>query len=219
MTAAVLIPSHEKVAWAWLDKMLGKTPAPHQQPIPAAAMTPRERELELENTYRSIKDQLIRWIRQEIPAIRRQQTQIARRYGLDPVYFDWFLINGQNWPSLSQTTRRALRSMQKIFMFYGEIPNHWNDMVIPDMDELRQRDAAMRDFGDWFVKTVVRKIERKYVQLIHTKAQDLVRTFKGPGGGRDPAASILLMRDFEKRLVGDRFTLRPAIVSVVDLFS
>jgi len=219
MTAAVLISSHKKVAWAWLDKLLGKQPGPREPALPAAAMSPREREGALEDTYRAIKDELIRDIRMEIPVIRRQQAQIARRHGLDDVYFDWFLINGQNWPSLPHKTRQALRSMQKIFMFYGEIPNHWNDLLVPEVDELRHRDAAMREFGDWFVKTVVRKIERKYIQLIHGKAQELVRLFRGPGGARDGAASILLMRDFEKRLIGDRFTLRPAVVSVVDLFS
>jgi hypothetical protein len=166
-----------------------------------------------------MKGELIDWIRAEIPAIRRQQDQIARKHGLDEVYFDWFLMNGRNWPSLPATARRGLRAMQNIFTWFQAIPNHWNDMVIPDMNELRKRDAAMREFGDWFVKTVVRKIERKYIRMIHGKAQELVQTFRGPGGARDPAASILLMRDFEKRLVGDRFTLRPAVVQVVDLFS
>jgi hypothetical protein len=219
MTAAVLIPSHKKVAWAWLDRLLGKRPGPREEPPPAAAMSPRERERVLERAYEQMKDELTGWIRAEIPALRRQQAQIAGRHGLDVTYFDWFLMNGQSWPSLPTAARRGLRAMQKIFMFFGAVPNHWNDMIIPDMDELRQRDAALREFGDWFVKTVVRKIERKYIQMVHRKAQELVNLFRGRGGGRDPAASILLMRDFEKRLVGDRFTLRPAVVGVVDLFS
>jgi len=218
MTAAVLIPSHKKVAWAWLDKLLGKKTTPREPAPAAAAMSPRERERVLERAYEEMKDELVRWIGAEIPAMRRQQAQIAHRHRLDPTFFDWFLIQGKNWPAMPQHTRDALRAIQKIFMFYAAVPDDWNDMLMPEMPQLRHRDAAMREFGDWFVKTVVRKIERQYVQMVHRKAQELVRVFRGRSGPRDPVAALLLMRDFEKRLVADRFGKHAAVMGVVDLF-
>lgn len=219
MTTAICIPSHEKVAWAWLDKLVGRRPNPQEEAPPAQVMAPRERAQVLEGAFEEMKAKLTGWIRAEIPTMRRMQQQIARRHGLDGVYFDWFLINGKNWPSLPQKTRDGLRAAQSIFMFFGAVPDHWNNMVIPEIDELRQRDAAFREFGDWFVRTFIRKIERQYVRMIHDKAHELVQVFRGPGAARDPAASVLLMRDFEKRLVAHRSALRPALVPVVDLFS
>lgn len=212
----LLIASHKKVAWAWLDKLLGKGRG--REDAPATKLPPRERERALERAYGQMRDQLINDIRLEIPDIRRAQKQIARRHGIDPVYLDWFLIQGQHWPPMPQRTRDALRAMQKIFMFFGAVPDSWRDMTVPEMEEVRKRDAAFREFGDWFVKNTVRKLERKYIQMVHAKSRDLLRLFRGRSGPRDPVASILLMRDFEKRLVGDRFTLRPAVLGVVDLF-
>ncbi len=213
---APLIASHKKVAWAWLDKLVGRGRG--RQESPATKLPPRERERELERAYEQMRDQLINEIRSEIPEIRRAETQIARRHHIDPVYLDWFLIQGQHWPSMPQRTRDALRAMQKIFMWFGSVPDSWQDMTVPEMEEVRQRDAAFREFGDWFVKTVIRKLERQYIQMVRTKSRDLLRSFRGRSVPNDPVAALLLMQDFEKRLVGDRFTLRPAVIGVVDLF-
>jgi hypothetical protein len=232
MTFAIAtLPSHKKVAWAWLDNLLGladrvtrqeemrggpKT-APADLP-PAVHMTPRAREGAIKDAYEDLKKQLINSIGKEIPTIRRKQREIARRHGLDETYFDWFLMGGRHWPPMPPKPARGLRAIQAIFTWYADMPDHWNNMVIPELDQVRDRDRAMKELGDWFVKTVVPKIERDYVRSVSKKSRDLVKTFKGRSAPHDPKAALLLMRDFEKRLMADRYPKRQAVQAVVNLF-
>jgi len=218
MNAIVTLPSHKKVAWAWLDKLLSSKPSPRDEtPVPAREMTPRQRVDILEGAFEEIKAILMSAIRAEIPNIIRHQDAIARKHGIDPKFLNWYLVNGQHWPSVSSKTRRGLRALQSLAMWFGMFTGPWRSMVIPDIDQARNRDAALRELGDWFVKSAISTIERKYVAAVWKKSRELVDLFKGPGHGRDPKASVLLMRDFEKRLVGDRFQEKPAVQAIVDL--
>lgn len=218
MNAVVTLPSHKKVAWAWLDKLLSRRPSPREtEPVPAKEMTPRQRVQILEGAFEEIKATLMAAIRAEIPSIVRQQDAIARRHGIDPRFLNWYLVNGKHWPSVPPKTRRGLRALQSLAMWFGMFTGPWRSMVVPDIDQASDRDAALKELGEWFVKTAIPKIERKYVQAVWKKSRELVDLFKGRGHGRDPKASVLLMRDFEKRLVGDRFQEKPAVQAVVDL--
>jgi hypothetical protein len=228
MTPPPLSPNHEKVAWAWLDNMMDKAqralkspstrPAPADLP-PASHMTPRSREKSIADAYEKTKKILIAAIKAEIGTIQRTEQQFARRARVDPLYFNWFLINGKHWPPMSKETNKALRAIQNIYLWFGAVPRHWNDMVIPELDQSRDRDRELKNFGNWFSQSAIPKLEQKYVREIYKQSQDLVKQFRGQGAPRDPKAAIMLMRDFEKRLVADRFQLKPAVQEVVDLFS
>lgn len=211
--------SHKRVAWAWLDKLLGKAPArPGEPPAPAREMTPRERQRLLEDAYGDVKRDLISAIGSEVPNLMRAEIQIARKHGIDPEFLNWFVLNSKHWPSLPTKTRRALQAVRSIHMWYGAVPDDWKSMRVPDIEQGRDRDRAIREVGDWFVKNFVEKVERKYINAIWKKSRELVNAFAGRGKRPDSRASLLLMRDFEKRLVGDRFQLKPAVQKVVDLF-
>lgn len=222
-----LTANHEKVAWAWLNKLMQRAQRPRKVPDPAnpsevppaVRMSPRAREAAIVDAYEATKKMLMRAIRSEIGPIQRAERQFAQKAGLDPLYFNWFLINGKNWGPMPKKTNMALRAIQNIYMWHGAVPNHWNNKIIPDMSQGRYRDRAMVDFGNWFLRNVVPKIERKYVREIWKQSQDLVKEFRGSNAPRDPTAAKLFMRDFEKRLVADRFQEKPAVQEVVDLFS
>lgn len=228
--AAPSLPNHKKVAWAWLDSMMDRlqravrrdeqrgVQTPPADLPPAAHMTPRARETVVQDAYEDLKKKLIASVDKEIPTIRRKQAEIARRHGLDPLYFDWFLMAGRYWPSMPPKSARGLRAIQAIFTWFGNVPDNWNNMVVPDLDQVRERDRAMKEFGDWFVKLIIPKIEREYVRSVSKKSSEMVKQFKGRSAPRDPKAALLLMRDFEKRLMADRYPKRAAIQAVVNLF-
>ena len=194
-------PSHQRVAWAWLEKLVSQPPPQAPTPPPALKMTARERERLLENAYESIKQELITAIKAEIPKAERAQGQIAGRHGIDPLFLDWFLVNGKHWPPMSPKQRRALRALQSTNIWFGALPDTWRNMVVPELDQTRDRDQALRELADWFVKNSLATIERKYVNAIWKHSRDLVRAFRGGGAATDPKASLLLMREFKKRLV------------------
>lgn len=228
MTLSEPIPNHEKVAWAWLDNLMDKaqrslrTPSSQTVPAdmpPAAKMTPRAREQSIQDAYEKTLALLQNAIKREIGSIQRAEAQFARRAGLDPLYMNWFLVNGKHWPPMAKKTNQALRAIQNIYLWYGALPAHWNNMRIPELDSSRDRDRALQDLGKWFLGSVIPKLERLYVREIWKQSQDLVKQFRGKNAPRDPKASIMLMRDFEKRLVADRFQQKPAVQEVVDLFS
>ena len=222
-----LSANHEKVAWAWLNNLVdraqravrGPQPPPPADLPPAMSMTPRSREKSIEDAYETAKKKLMADIKMEIGPTQRAEQQFARKAGLDPLYFNYFLINGKHWPSMSKDANKALRAIQNIYLWYGAVPSHWNNMRIPDMSQSRDRDRALVEFGNWFLRNVIPKIERKYVREVWKQSQDLVKQFRGRNAPRDPKAAIMLMRNFEKRLVADRFQAKPAVQEVVDLFS
>jgi hypothetical protein len=61
------------------------------------------------------------------------------------------------------------------------------------------------------------RIEKKFANALWRKSRELVDAFRGPGAAPDANASLLLMRDFEQRLVADLFQSKPAVQQVVDL--
>ena len=213
--------SHERVAWAWLDKVLDKFKrSPEEEPdAPVVKMTPRERANTIEASYDKVLAELKKWVKAEIPAMRRQEMQIAKRYGIDPLFFNWYIVNGLNWPQMSRRQNAALRAIQNIYIWHGAVPDNWQGMEIPELEQGRDRNAAMKALADWFLRTTVKGIERKYIREIHKEAQNLVKKFRGSRAPRDAKASIMFMRDFEKRLLADRFAEKPAIHEVVVLFT
>jgi len=229
MNPSTLSPNHEKIAWAWLDNLMDKAQKSVRRPQrtqtvpadlpPAAKMTPQAREKALENAYDAILKMLKIELKKEIGNIQRAEQGFARQAGIDPKYFNWFLINGKRWPQMPRDVNRALRNIQNTYFWYAAVPSHWNDMIVPELSVSRQRDRAFVSFGQWYLRTIVPKLERKYVREVFKQSQDLVKMFRGDNAPRDSKAAIMLMRDFEKRLVADRFQLKPAIQELVDLFS
>lgn len=199
----------QRIAWAWLDKMLGR------EPPPAGPVSPRDRGLLLESTYEQLRDDLIADVHAEIPLLIHAETAIAAKYELDPVFLDWFVVNGKNWPPMSPKARRALRAIQSLFLWFGAVPSHWNHMTIPDATRGDDRDAATIELADWFVKNSLVRIERQFASALWKKSRELLSIFGLASG--DVKASALLLADFAKRLVGDAFQTKPAVQQIVDL--
>jgi hypothetical protein len=210
-----MIETHERVAWAWLDKLLGQ-PDQREEPPPARAMTRAERERLVEQAYEATKDSLLKDLVAAIPEILREEARIAAKHGLDPLFVNWFLVNGKHWPPLSPRTREALRALQSLHIWFGAVPATWSDMIVPELEHGDARDEAMKEIGEWFLANVVGPARREYLASVWRKARDLVKVFKGPAPDAD--AGVLLLRDFKRRLVGDRFQEKPAVGRIVDLF-
>ena len=211
-----MIETHERVAWAWLDKLVGKT-EPRGADVPAREMPRAEREKLVEQAYETTRDDLVAAIGAAVPDLARGEGRISKKYGLDPLFVNWFIVNGRGWPSLAPKTRDALRALQSVHLWFGAVPDEWSRMVIPDVGQEDARDAALREIGEWFLASVVKDLRRRYLEAVWRKARELVAVFRG-GGPAEPDAGVLLLRDFKRRLVGDRFQEKPAVGRIVDLF-
>lgn len=215
--------SSHRVARSWLlEKLLGpekKAPSSSPSSPPRArAMTDREREHLLETAYESLKSDLQRAIRAELPGLGATEKRLANKHGIDPLFLNWFVIHSKHWPSMPKRTKDALRAIKDMRLWFGELPPSWNNMQVPQMESGRQRDTALRELGEWFLKNSVKKIERSFTNAIWKKSRELLDAFKGRGKGSKAQASVLLLRDFKNRLGADRFQLKPAVRRVVELF-
>lgn len=215
--------SHKRVARSWLlDKLFGKKERENKETgvkqIPAKTLTPREQEKTLEDAYKQVRRGLETAIQAEIGGMNSAERRIANKYGIDPTFLNWYLVNGKRWPSMPRRTKDALRAMQSIRVWFGAVPSGWRGMRNPGPDQAKNRDDALKELGQWFLKTTLPRIERKYANLIWKKSREMENIFRGPGAKKDAKISLLLMQDFERRLSGDRFQKKPAVRRVVELF-
>lgn len=209
--------SPERVARSWLlEKLLGPEKRPSSAPKRSGPLTPHQRDRALEDAYKDLKAQLIRAVKQEFPGLDAAEKRIARKHGIDPLFLNWYVVNGQNWPSMPARTKSALRTMQSARMWFSEVPSSWSHMAVPSMENSRSRDAALRELGEWFLKNFVAGLERKFTNAIWKKSRELLNVFHSKGS--PSKASVLLLRDFKSRLGEDRFQLKPAVRRLVELF-
>lgn len=215
--------SHKRVARSWLlDKLFGKKEQQNQEKgvkqIPAKTLSQREREKVLDDSYEEIKRAVELAIQSQIGAMNSTEKRIAKKYGIDPTFLNWYVVSGKQWPSMPAKTRDALRAMQSIRVWFGAVPSGWSNMRTPPPEKARSRDAALKELGETFLKQSVTRIERKYADKIWKKSRQLQNIFQGPGGPKNSNVSLYLMQDFERRLKGDRFQKKPAVRRVVELF-
>jgi hypothetical protein len=216
------IASPSRVARSWLLTKLfgpekGQESARQNEPK-AKEMSEGQRERVLDRVYEDIKQDLIRSIKSEIPSLDAAERRIAKRHGIDQVFLNWFVVNSKHWPPMPTKTKKALRALQDVRLWFGAIPDSWSNMRVPEMESSRSRDAAIKEMADWFVKTFVAKVERKFASTLWKKSREVLDLFRGRGKGSSSKASLLLLRDFERRLGRDRFQLKPAVRRVVELF-
>jgi hypothetical protein len=211
------LASPERVARSWLlEKLLGPEKKPSSAPSRGRPLTPQQRERALEDAYKSLKDDLVRGVKQEFAGLDAAEKRIAGKHGIDPLFLNWYVVNGQHWPPMPARTKSALRTMQSARMWFAEVPSSWANMTVPSMDNARSRDAAFRELGEWFLKNFVASVERKFTNTIWKKSRELLSVFHSKGS--PSKASILLLRDFKNRLGEDRFQLKPAVRRLVELF-
>lgn len=185
-----------KLAWKWLDRLLGRTDMVKSK--------------DLELVYLGVRDNLILILERWIPQIQRHEKKVAIKNGIDPNYLNWAITRGQ-FPSLTSSQRRALQAIKSLYLWYGYVPDSWNGMEVPE--ENRLVDRAMLELVGWFQATVIKDVDRHFTKSVVAQAQILAA-----GWGEDVAqVSLGLMEDFEQRLVQDRFQLKPALQKVVDL--
>ena len=208
--------THERVARRWLFKK--KAPPVQQHRVPPGA-DPFHEDLWIEeNVYRKVlRKKLVEIVRKEIPAIHRAETQAAVKAGIDTLFFNWFLFQGENWPSMSRDQERALFAIRSIYNWYGVLPDSYRNMTVPEISKAGDRDAALKALASWFLRTTMPKIERAFMQAIMQEARKLKEWAKE----RDIPYNkmpVLLLRYFQRQVDADRFQLKPAIQKVVHLF-
>lgn len=207
--------SAEKVARSWF---LTKIKAPPPAPKNVEGLSADQQEDLIENAYDEIKHNLIRSMKSEFGALDRAERRIAKRHGIDPLFLNWYVVNGSHWPSMSQRVKKALKTIQDMRLWFGQVPSSWSRMKVPSRDEAKARDSALKELGDWFLKNIAHKIETSFISDIWKKSRDLLNVLKGRGKGSSSQASILLLKEFKQRLQGDRFQLKPAVRRMVSLF-
>ena len=209
----------DRVARRWMQQLFTKKEPPlPQHHIPTGQHSLLEDLWIEKNVYEKVlRSKLIDIVKMEIPNVQRAETQVAQRAGIDPLFLNWFLVQGDNWPNMPKRTEEALRAIRSIYFWYGRMPSSYDRMVVPDMDQARDRDAALKALGDYFLRSVMPTIERKFTQVVFQESRKL----KDWARERDipwNKVPVALLRDFKQRVDGDRFQLKPAIQKVVRLF-
>ena len=75
---------------------------------------------------------------------------------------------------MPERLKKGLRALETARLVFAEVPSSWTRMRVPEMDEARQRDAALKELGEWFIKNFVVKVERKFMKAIWTKSRELL---------------------------------------------
>jgi hypothetical protein len=210
------LASADVVARNWLFKKKPPPPIP-QHAFPAGGDDFHEDQF-LDKVYVTLRNKLIKIIESEINGIRHAEVNAANRARIDPMFFDWFLIQGEHWPSMPKRTQEALYAIRDIYFWYGKLPNNYKGMEIPELSQGHDRDNALKALGGFFLQRTMKDIERKFQQALMAEARKL-KDFAKDRNIPYNKMPIVLLRDFQKRMLPDRFSQKPAVQRVVFLMA
>jgi len=189
-----------KVAWGWLDKMLGRSRSEPGVPSYPEHMTDAQKAKVLDHTYK----QLVKYLDKLVVDARNQfvkkAQQVAGKRDLDTIKLLYFLINAQNWPSVPNGLKQALFTVQEIFFHTG----------LPNANRSEVENLSSEQYGDALLELAVFAKGRlfpdmsdKFYAKVEKEAKKMVNVFKQPGDNVQPRAFGGLIRAFEDRFSRD----------------
>lgn len=188
---------HEKVAWAWLDRLLGKKVVEPSTPV-NSDLSDAQKKAIIDDSYQRIKKDLLAALKNGHAEIFQQAERAGRRWGVQPLFLLYFLAEGKNWPSrLDATVKEKLRLLQALLLNFGVAEFYPNEMgEFPDWDRLT---SAMMEMGTYGWGVVVWKIiVPSFNAAVSREAKRVLHIFKRPGGPKNPDAFWYLSKYFQK---------------------
>ena len=195
-----MIPSHTKVAWAFLDKLLGRTPPkPDKDP---STMTMAERNLVLDKSTEQMSDAMHSVLARMSKKATHEVRKVAAAYDLDPRAIFWILTQPRKrWPRMPRNLLRWLDVASSSIAQFGNAPSMPGRVkYTPEVEALVG--SAFLELGRWAQTTMKPELERAYLKVLQNEARDLVPVYTYPGDPVPtlPKVTLALMHEFEWRL-------------------
>jgi hypothetical protein len=181
-------------------------------PLPAS-LSREERFEVLTEEYKFLKYAFWRDQAVEIPHLRQAEEHIAHKHGVDPLFLNWYVVCGSDWPPLETRTRQALRTIQDIYFWHAALPPDWEGMETPS--DLERAHAALVELGEFFLESTLKTLCYKWQRALKARSERLVLLYARPGEKTNAALELWL--DFRGRLISDRFQGRSALIQTVYL--
>jgi hypothetical protein len=195
-----MIPSHTKVAWAFLDKLLGRKPPP---PVPDSdpGLSNKERSALLYNAVVHLAKQVNLAMSIASTAFVKQVIKISRKNGVDPrAIFHRMVLPQNRWPRLTPKARSWLSVMGSLAVTEGDAPRVGQFKPMPELEPMIA--LTMEEIGLWASKHMKSFLEQAYIENLQKEARSLIPVYTYPGEPRPtlPKVSLALMHEFEWRI-------------------
>lgn len=173
----------------------------------------------VERAYQRIRNVLVAAIERSIPALVAAERKAAEANGIDPLYLNWFIVNGRRWPPLTQRQRDVLRAVQSIYLWFGAVPPSWEERSEPDLAEYPLRDAALREFVKIVEEKLLPALNRILTKLVWAESRKILVALKKEGMPEPRNCSLVLLAHVKRHLAADRFQQHPPTQQVLDLMT
>ena len=213
-----MFSTRTKVAWAWLDRMLGRAPSPSPAAPPELPenMSDAQKERVLDQTYKQLLAGLKSLQLQGKKDFLSEMNRVGRRYGVDPKILMFYVIDGKNWPQMPNMAEDALRTMQALLLQTGFPSFDKNEVqMFDDLENVRNAlvDLAMHVYGH-----IIPQMSNSFYKELSKQAKRIINVFRQPGDRVQPNGMLHLMSAFEKRLYQDRFPGRSLALTLLEDF-
>jgi len=192
-----MIPSHTKVAWAFLDKLLGRN-APEQGETP---LTERQRKEILDNAVISMGRSMRKAMDVSSSAFAKQVILQSREQGVDPrAVFHRLVMPRNKWPRLPRKTYQWLDTFASVITMNGDVPQVGKFAPPSELEPLIG--IVLERLGQWASTRMKDFLEKAYLEVLRKEARQLIPVYTYPDEPVPslPKVTLALMHEFEWRL-------------------
>lgn len=192
-----MIPSHKKIAWAFLDKLLGRT-----EPEPAPqTLTNKQRNALLESSVTHMGSVLGRALGVGAKAFAKQIHKESASVGLDSrIVFRRLVQPRKHWPRLPKGLFQWLDTITSVLIMMGEVPMLGKAEVPPELEP--SIDHVLTNLAKWAQQQMKPFLEKAYLETLQKEARNLLPVYTYPDTELPtlPKVTLALMHEFEWRL-------------------
>jgi len=200
-----------KVAWNWLDKMLGRS----QNEVSTNDIPEAQKEKVLDQVYRDLLAHLNKLQKEARDDVVKKAHRIAVKRGLSPVHLLYYLINGRDWPTMSGDMKRALQVMQGVFL-HTRLPDGRRDEI--DSLDPSALKMPLMELAIYISGRLIPNMSDSFFNEVEKQAKNVVSAFKQPGDRAQPRAFAGLVGAFEERLARDHFPGKTTVMRLLRSF-
>lgn len=194
-----MIPSHTKVAWAFLDKLLGRTPPPPDTDPRTLSMD--ERNEILDRVVVNMGNSMNKAMEVASSSFAKQVIKMSRAQGVDPrAVFHRLVMPRKKWPMLPPKTHRWLDTMASIISVFGDVPSVGRFVSPPELEPSIR--IVLENLGNWAATYMKDFLEKAYLEVLQKEARQLIPVYSYPDEPVPslPKVTLALMHEFEWRL-------------------
>jgi len=213
-----MIASHKKVAWAFLDKLLGRdAPTPTE-----SKLDPKQRRAMLDDANIRLGNSMKLALKIASRAFVKQVVKTSQNNGVHSrAIFHRLMMPQNRWPRMPHDKRRWLSLMASSAAQFGEIPSVPRWKSPPELEPMVEQ--TMKELAAWSEKTMKSFLEKAYVENLQKEARPLIPayTYSGDPTPTLPKVTLALMHEFEWRLEHSRLPVGGAdlMESALSLFT